>query len=151
MACERVQFSKKTHGDGAGIVRKLDANTQAHPASCASSGQSKRFLARLVLAHAPFQKNCMTLHDAQTRPNLHFLSSLATLGESQKSLLFPRILPMKTGLWLGAESNRRHVEFSVHCSTNARLQCIMDSKRFIGELTSSDRKMHQTGRQNGNS
>jgi hypothetical protein len=31
MACERVQFSKKTHGDGAGIVRKLDANTQAHP------------------------------------------------------------------------------------------------------------------------
>jgi hypothetical protein len=26
MACERVQFSKKTHGDGAGIVRKLDAN-----------------------------------------------------------------------------------------------------------------------------
>jgi hypothetical protein len=30
MACERVEFSKKTHGDGAGIVRKLDANSQAH-------------------------------------------------------------------------------------------------------------------------
>ena len=53
----------------------------------------------------------MTLHDAEARPNLHFLSSPATLGGSQKSLVFPRILPMKTGLWLGAESNRRHVDF----------------------------------------
>jgi hypothetical protein len=111
MACERVQLSKKTHGDGAGIVRKLDANRKRIPATCASSGQSKRFLAALVLAHAPVQKNCMTLHDAEARPNLHFLSSPATLGESQKSLVFPRILPMKTGLWLGAESNRRHVDF----------------------------------------
>ena len=74
-------------------------------------GQSKRFLAALVLAHAPVQKNCMTLHDAEARPNFHFLSSPATLGESQKNLVFPRILPMKTGLWLGAESNRRHVDF----------------------------------------
>src|SRR5439155_19488064 len=77
----------------------------------ASSGQSKRFLAALVLAHAPVQKNCMTLHDAEARPNFHFLSSPATLGESQKNLVFPRILPTKTGLWLGAESNRRHVDF----------------------------------------
>ena len=111
MACERVQFSKKTHGDGAGIVRKLDANRKRIPATCASSGQSKRFLAALVLAHAPVQKNCMTLHDAEARPNLHFLSSPTTLGESQKTLVFRRILPMKTGLWLGAESNRRHVDF----------------------------------------
>src|SRR6266436_5913073 len=81
------------------------------PATRASSGQSKRFLAALVLAHAPVQKNCMTLHDAEARPNFHFLSSPATLGESQKNLVFPRILPMKTGLWLGAESNRRHVDF----------------------------------------
>src|SRR5882724_9674218 len=58
-----------------------------------------------------FPENCMTLHDAEARPNLHFLSSPATLGESQKSLVFPHILPMKTGLWLGAESNRRHVDF----------------------------------------
>ncbi|KAF5406691.1 MAG: hypothetical protein Udaeo2_32330 [Candidatus Udaeobacter sp.] len=50
MACEQVQFSKKTHGDGAGIVRKLDANRKRIPATCASSGQSKRFLAALVLA-----------------------------------------------------------------------------------------------------
>src|SRR5207247_9165916 len=57
-----------------------------------------------------FPENCMTLHDAEARPNLHFLSSPATLGESQKSLVFPHILPMKTGLWLGAESNRRHVD-----------------------------------------
>jgi hypothetical protein len=33
MACERVQFSKKTHGDGAGIVRKLDANRKRIPAT----------------------------------------------------------------------------------------------------------------------
>ena len=46
MACERVQFSKKTHGDGAGIVRKLDANRKRIPATCASSGQSKTILAR---------------------------------------------------------------------------------------------------------
>src|SRR5216117_405396 len=78
---------------------------------CASSEQSKRFLAALVLAHAPVQKNCMTLHDAEARPNLHFLSSPATLSESKKSLVFPRILPLKTGVWLGAESNRRHVDF----------------------------------------
>ena len=32
MAYERVQFSKKTHGDGAGIVRKLDANRKRIPA-----------------------------------------------------------------------------------------------------------------------
>jgi hypothetical protein len=29
------------------------------------------------------------------------------LGESQKSLVFPRILPMKTGLWLGAAAALR--------------------------------------------
>ena len=58
-----------------------------------------------------FPENCMTLHDAEARPNLHFLSSPATLGESQKSLVFPRILPMKTAAWLGAESNRRHADF----------------------------------------
>jgi hypothetical protein len=64
-----------------------------------------------VLAHAPVQKNCMTLRDAEARPNLHFLSSPAPLGESRKSLVFPRILPMKTAVWLGPESNRRHVDF----------------------------------------
>jgi len=107
-------------------------------------GNQNDFWRLLVLAHAPVQKNCMTLHDAEARPN--FISFISGhMGESQKSLVFPRILPMKMGLWLGAESNRRHVEFSVHCSTNARLQCIIDSKRFVGELTSGDRRMHQTG------
>src|ERR1051326_204820 len=77
---------------------------------CKSSGQPKRFWAIWALARA-CPENCMTLHDAEARPNLHFLSSPATLGESQKSLVFARILPMKTGLWLGAESNRRHVDF----------------------------------------
>ena len=81
------------------------------PATRALSGQSKRFLAALVLAHTPVQKNCMTLHDVEALPNLHFLSSPATLGESQKNLVFRRILPMKTGVWLGPESNRRHVDF----------------------------------------
>ena len=32
-------------------------------------------------------------------------------NRSQKRLVFPRILPMKTAAWLGAESNRRHVDF----------------------------------------
>src|SRR5437660_11211220 len=72
MACERVQFSKKTHGDGTGIVRKLDANRKRIPATCASSGQSKRFLAALVLAHAPVQKNCVTLHDAEAAQTFIF-------------------------------------------------------------------------------
>jgi hypothetical protein len=80
MARERVQFSKKTHGDGAGTVRKLDPNRKRIPATRASSGQSKRFLAALVLARAPVQKNCMTLHDAESRPNVHFLSSPASIG-----------------------------------------------------------------------
>jgi hypothetical protein len=52
MACERVQFSKKTHVDGAGIVRKLDANRKRIPATCASSGQSKRFLAAFRFLNA---------------------------------------------------------------------------------------------------
>jgi hypothetical protein len=44
MACERVQFSKKTHGDGAGIVRKLDANRKRIPATFARRpGNQKRF------------------------------------------------------------------------------------------------------------
>jgi hypothetical protein len=34
MACEQVQFSKKTHGDGAEIVRKLDASRKRIPATC---------------------------------------------------------------------------------------------------------------------
>jgi hypothetical protein len=42
----------------------LDANRKRIPAIRASSGRSKRFLGVLVLAHAPVQKNCMTLHDA---------------------------------------------------------------------------------------
>src|ERR1043166_5589913 len=44
MACERVQFSKKTQGDGAGIVRKLDAQSQAHFRLLARRpGNQKRF------------------------------------------------------------------------------------------------------------
>ena len=53
----------------------------------------------------------MTLHDAEARPNLHFLSFPVQSERSQKRLVFPRILPMKTEVWLGAESNRRHVDF----------------------------------------
>ena len=32
-------------------------------------------------------------------------------GKGRKLPVFARILPMKKGLWLGAESNRRHVDF----------------------------------------
>jgi integrase len=53
----------------------------------------------------------MTLHYAEARPNLHFLSFPVQSEPGQKRLVFPRILPMKTAAWLGAESNRRHVDF----------------------------------------
>ena len=108
MACERVQFSKKTHGNDARIVRKLDANRKRIPATRASSWQSKGFLRG---AGARSRACSEKLHDVEGRPNLHFLSSPATLGESQKSPVFLVFLPVKTGLWLGAESNRRHVDF----------------------------------------
>ena len=32
-------------------------------------------------------------------------------NRSQKRLVFPHVLPMKTAVWLGPESNRRHVDF----------------------------------------
>src|SRR5204863_5484651 len=57
------------------------------------------------------QESCMTPHDAQGPTNLHFLSFWVVLADARKRAVFPRILPMKTGMWLGAESNRRHVDF----------------------------------------
>jgi hypothetical protein len=53
----------------------------------------------------------MTLHDAEARPNLHFLSFPVQSEPEPKRLVVPRILPMKAAAWLGAESNRRHVDF----------------------------------------
>jgi hypothetical protein len=53
----------------------------------------------------------MTLHDAEARPNLHFLSFPVQSEPEPKRLVVPRILPMKAAVWLGAESNRRHVDF----------------------------------------
>ena len=54
---------------------------------------------------------CMTLHDAFASVNPHFLSFSGVLTQCRKEDVFIRILPMKTGVWLGAESNRRHVDF----------------------------------------
>ena len=53
----------------------------------------------------------MTPHDAYDPTNLHFLSFWGVLADARKRAVFPRILPMKTKIWLGAESNRRHVDF----------------------------------------
>ena len=53
----------------------------------------------------------MTRHDAEARPNLYFLSLPVQSEPEPKKTRFPRILPMKTAAWLGAESNRRHVDF----------------------------------------
>src|SRR5436190_14839082 len=58
-----------------------------------------------------FPENCMTMHDAEARPNLHFLSFPVQSEPERKKLAFTRVLPMKTRIWLGAESNRRHVDF----------------------------------------
>ena len=118
MACEGVQFSKKTHGDGAGIVRKLDANRKRIPATRASSGQSKRFLAALVLAHAPVHKNCMTLHDAEARPNLHFLSFPVQSKTGAKKDSFPSYFTYENGGVAGGGIEPPTRGFSVHCSAN---------------------------------
>src|SRR5437773_9393419 len=50
----------------------------------------------------------MTPKPVQTFIFFHFRSHP---NRSQERLVFPRILPMKTAAWLGAESNRRHVDF----------------------------------------
>src|SRR5215471_4812676 len=52
--------------------------------------------------------HCMTLKPVQSFIFFHLRSNP---NRSQKRLVFPRVLPMKTGLWLGPESNRRHVDF----------------------------------------
>ena len=68
MACERFQFSKKTHEDnasfyGVGIVRKSDANPKRIPATYKSI---KTILLRFGrLRERP--ENCVTLHDAEAR------------------------------------------------------------------------------------
>ena len=50
----------------------------------------------------------MTPKPVQTFICFHFRSNP---NRNQKRLVFPRILPMKTEVWLGPESNRRHVDF----------------------------------------
>ena len=55
-----------------------------------------------------FPENCMTPKPVQTFIFFHFRSHP---NRSQERLVFPRVLPMKTAAWLGAESNRRHVDF----------------------------------------
>jgi hypothetical protein len=40
-----------------------------------------------------------------------FFHLVAFPGKAEKLPVFARILPMKKRLWLGAESNRRHVDF----------------------------------------
>ena len=56
-------------------------------------------------------QNCMTLHDALASGNRHFLSFPEVRAGCQKSGVYPGDLPMKKGVWLGPESNRRHVDF----------------------------------------
>src|SRR5882757_7758742 len=50
----------------------------------------------------------MTPKPVQTFIFFHFRSNP---NPSQKGLVFTRVSPMKTRVWLGAESNRRHVDF----------------------------------------
>src|SRR5438477_5503510 len=56
-------------------------------------------------------ENCMTPHDAEAVQTFIFLHFRSNPNRSQKRLVFTRVLPMKTRVWLGAESNRRHVDF----------------------------------------
>ena len=56
-------------------------------------------------------QDCMTPHDTFFSVNPYFLSFPGFWLDAEKSGVFARALPMKTGVWLGAESNRRHVDF----------------------------------------
>ena len=64
------------------MVRKLDANTQAHPGYLRVLRAIKTISGGAGARAHTCPENCMTLHDAEARPNLHSLSSPATLGES---------------------------------------------------------------------
>ena len=52
----------------------------------------------------------MTLHDTKGRQNLHFLSYFGVWAARWKPCFHPYFLSEKRE-WLGAESNRRHVDF----------------------------------------
>src|SRR5215831_12497427 len=45
-----------------------------------------------------------------TTPSVSYFAS-GHFGERPKKVCFTRIFPLKTAVWLGAESNRRHVDF----------------------------------------
>jgi hypothetical protein len=53
----------------------------------------------------------MTLHDAKGCANLHFVSFSGFCSMAKERLLSVAFCLLKTGAWLGAESNRRHVDF----------------------------------------
>src|SRR5207249_10158788 len=80
------------HGDGAGIVRKLDANRKRIPATCASSGQSKRFLAAMVLSRTRLSRkiawHCMTPKPAQTFIFFHLRPHWVRAKKVSFSLVF---------------------------------------------------------------
>jgi hypothetical protein len=44
-----------------------------------------------------------------SKPSIFVISGPIRTGAAKK--IFPRILLMKTAVWLGPESNRRHVDF----------------------------------------
>ena len=54
---------------------------------------------------------CRTLQDTFGSANPLFLSFPAFWYGNPKKLIFSRVFPLKRGVWLGAESNRRHVDF----------------------------------------
>ncbi len=56
-------------------------------------------------------RKCRTLQDTWASVNRHFLSFSGCSSRPPKMVVFPRVLPMKKGAWLGPESNRRHVDF----------------------------------------
>src|SRR5437764_1971695 len=53
----------------------------------------------------------MTQHDALASINPCFPSFPRGSTGCLKGVRFPRVLPIKMRAWLGAESNRRHVDF----------------------------------------
>src|SRR5713101_2011385 len=53
----------------------------------------------------------MTLHDTLVSEKGAFLSFPGFYSDTRQECVFPCVLPVKKRAWLGAESNRRHVDF----------------------------------------
>ena len=79
--------------------------------------QSKRFWGDPALARA-CRENRTRLHDAEVRPNLHFLVFPVQSDPEPKKTRFPSYFTSENGGVAGAGIEPATRGFSVHCSAN---------------------------------